>query len=870
MFSQFLHPVTFILVLLWVSACSPESTGKVNSAAADASILATASEQINIKIKVDDNGVLEPCSKGKAQCYTATLTIQLAEQMPLDWRIIFSHLSPISAVHSEQFNLIHLNGDLHEITSKHSDLDANQPYTITFSGDTPLVSESVLFPNYLLIAKNGDAKVIPSTLEQLLPGHQLPRPSHVQPFTTQAQQLRGPQDRIQIASAQSRFDNNQARYAHASNTPEQLLKPRVIPQVKQANWSENVVSLAQGLKLPNTASDIQPALTRLEKVGLTLTENGLPITFLLSDSLGHESYQLTIAERGIEIQHGSLTALHYALYSLAQLYNTEASSLPLGSIADEPAMPFRGLHLDVSRNFRDKAFIFKLLEQMAYYKLNKLHLHLADDEGWRLEIPSLPELTEVGAYRCADVAEQRCLLPQLAGGNGAHSSTLQNSGYYTQSDYIEILKFAKARHIEVIPSLDMPGHSRAAIVAMQARHNRYSLIEDDHKATEFQLSESRDNSQYRSIQHYNDNTLNPCLPATYRFIQEVLNQLVSMHQSAEVKLQRYHIGADETAGAWQQSPACEELIATNPKINQVGALGPYFIERVAAMVHDLGIIPAAWSDGLSHANPAHLPAVVQSNAWGTLYSGAHNDIHQMVNRGWDVVLSSPDVLYFDFPYEADPIEPGYYWGSRSTDTFQVFQFMPKNLPVHAEIWTDNLGHDYAAKDLQSLEKNHSIIGIQAQLWSETVRSNQQANYMLFPRLLAVAERAWHMPKWAEKYAANIHYSRKTELFDQRQQQQLADDWLSFSYRVSQHILPQLIKDGVIPRVSLPGAVVRQGKLQMNSDMSGLVMEYRTDNQTWRSYTQPVDITSEVDVRARVAGTRVVSRVQSISNINTGD
>lgn len=864
--------LTLLMTLLSVGACSPKDESNEDAIAnvSAAKTLETASEEIVIKMKIDDNGILKPCAEGNPACYTGTLIIHLAEQMPSNWRIVFSHLSPISEVQSKHFNLVHLNGDLHEITPKQSDLNEQQPYSIQFKGNTPLVSESVLFPNYLLIAEDGEAKVITSTLEKLLPGHQLPRPAHVEPFSNPAQQLRGPQDEVQIASAQLRFETNKARFDKATIPSEKFEEHRVVPQVKHAQWSGGSAILADGLNFPFIENNIQPALDRLVKVGLSNSEKGLPVSLNQSASLGEEGYQLVIDEQGIEIQHSSPAGLQYGLYTIAQLFDAESNSLPLGSIIDEPDMEFRGLHLDVSRNFRDKGFVLQLLDQMAYFKLNKLHLHLADDEGWRLEIPSLPELTNVGAYRCADLTEQQCLLPQLAGGNGQHESVMQNSGYYSTADYLEILRFAQERHIEVIPSLDMPGHSRAAIVAMQARHTQYSLAENISKANEFYLSEPLDKSQYRSIQHYSDNTLNPCLPATYRFVQEVLNQLISMHEQADVNLERYHIGADETAGAWQDSPACASLIASNPELNEVADLGPYFIERVAVMVNDLGIIPAAWSDGLSHANPGNLPTSIQSNAWGTLYSGAHNEIHQMVNRGWDVVLSTPDVLYFDFPYEADPVEPGYYWGSRSTDTYQVFQFMPNNLPVHAEIWRDKFGSAYAAKQSVNLDSNRSVLGIQAQLWSETVRSNKQANYMLFPRLFAVAERAWHSPKWAEEYSSGTEHSNESGHFDRQQHEQLANDWIRFSQAVSQRIMPKLIEDGVIPRVPLPGAVITQNKLHMNSNFPGLILEYRTGNQDWQIYSQPIAIGSAVDIRSRVPTTQVVSRVQSITNFSEND
>ncbi|MFB1035115.1 MAG: family 20 glycosylhydrolase, partial [Sinobacterium sp.] len=127
----------------------------------------------------------------------------------------------------------------------------------------------------------------------------------------------------------------------------------------------------------------------------------------------------------------------------------------------------------------------------------------------------------------------------------------------------------------------MPGHSRAAIVSMNARYNRLMKEEKPDEAKQYFLTELEDKSQYRSIQHYNDNTLNPCLPATYTFVGEVLTQLIDMHKSAGVPLMRYHIGADETAGAWVDSPACATLIAKNDTLTKAEQLGSYFVEKVA-------------------------------------------------------------------------------------------------------------------------------------------------------------------------------------------------------------------------------------------------------------------------------------------------
>jgi hexosaminidase len=333
-----------------------------------------------------------------------------------------------------------------------------------------------------------------------------------------------------------------------------------------------------------------------------------------------------------------------------------------------------------------------------------------------------------------------------------------------------------------------------------------------------------------------------------------------MHDKAGIPLKRYHIGADETAGAWQGSPACKALIASNDNLQDSSNLGPYFVERVAQMVAAKGIEAAAWDDGLAHAKASQLPAKVQANVWGLLPNGGFDRAHDFVNRGWDTVLSFPDVLYFDFPYQADPKEPGYYWGARSVDSFKVFQFMPDNLPAHAEIWTNSLGHDYESTEQVSVKSGKKFSGIQAQLWSETVLSDDSANYMLFPRLIAFAERAWFKPQWAVTYRAGQTYSRDTKLFDETKQQQMYADWAQFSQTMVTKVLPDLVRDEVLFRLPTPGAKITQGWLHANSMYNGLIIEYQLEGDvSWQTYTQPVKVTKSVILRTSMTGLARFSR-----------
>lgn len=883
LFSIFIKTLLLLGLFLCIDASAYSNS---DDRAANNKLLEDAANSIQIKIRVQHNFTHSGCPNNASSCYQATLFLTLAPIMPKDWRILFSHLSPIQDAQSEYFSLQHLNGDLHEIkpinfTSEQA-LKVSQEYQISFYGFTPLVSESVLFPNYLLVSKDSQARVITSTLSKQLPEQQIPRHQHVLPFTSSEQLMRGANDQVTIANATERFERFSARNSLLQDEKTSFAN-RIIPKVKASTWANKRLDIKDGIALPATIkqnTDLYQAITqRLASNGITLNDKGIKVHLnampkanysldIEGDSIQakhakREVYRLSIGPKAIMVNFTDNAGLYYAFMSLAQLYSSETHSLPIGTINDAPSLGFRGLHIDVSRNFRSKAFILQTIDQMSYYKLNKLHLHLADDEGWRLQIESLPELTEIGGFRCFDEQETQCLLPQLAGGDGLSKSTVKNSGFYGVDDYQAILKYAHARQIEIIPSFDMPGHSRAAIISMRARYQRLMQENKPLQANTFLLTEFEDKSQYRSIQHYNDNTLNPCLPSTYRFIEEVLEKLIDMHNTAGVPLKRYHLGADETAGAWHGSPACTEYIAKHPDINEVSELGPYFIERVTHLVSDLGIIPAAWSDGLSSTNPQNLPSRVQANAWETLYSGGHNSAHEKLNKGWEVVLSTPDVLYFDFPYEADPLEPGYYWGSRFTDTYQVFQFMPFNLPAHAELWTDNFGRPYSAN--AEVTKKQNIIGLQGQLWGETVRTDAEANYMLYPRLLALAERAWHTPTWAEKYQSDKDYSINTNEINNSQKAAIATDWKAFTQLLTTKALGQLVRDGVVPRVPLPGANIQNNILIMQSAFTGLELEYRLADGYWLLYEKPTVVgqQSNIEIRARISNTNISSRIQKL-------
>ncbi|MEP7703175.1 family 20 glycosylhydrolase [Paraglaciecola sp. 25GB23A] len=864
------------MVLLLSGHDSLAASSSVNVAQQQA-LLDQITTETDLSFTILNNVDVEHCQRdvGAAQCYLGTITLNFKQDIKLDdWKIYFSNTSNIKWDGSTVFDIKHINGDIHVIKPQQAQNIKAGLYTIEFKGVGSLVSESEAFPNYFMVATGLQARVLKVTVPIIDADTHLRVSPHVLPFSTRKQTKRSQYDEVELASPQWLYHHyatiNQAFGEHSTESQKSLFNAeRLLPLAQQNQLNSDLrLDLQKGLKIDKMAAhDFSAAFARLAKKGVLVSPAdafGVPLNLELTQhsAIAKQGYQLVITTTSINIKASSNSGLYYGLMSLYQLIDQQ-QTVATGRLVDGPRYDFRGLHVDIARNFHSKAFLLNLLEQMAALKLNKLHLHLAEDEAWRLQIPGLPELTDVGAFRCFDPLEQHCLMPQLGSGPDRDSAV---NGYLSTQDYQDLLRFAAARFIEIIPSLDMPGHSRAAIKAMEARYNRLVAVELTPQAEQYLLTEFADKSEYRSIQHYSDNTLNPCINSTYTFVNKVLDELIKMHAEAGVPLKRYHIGADETAGAWQDSPACQALIAQGKELQSSEQLGAYFVEKVAHIVAQKGIEAAAWDDGLAHAKQSQLPAKIQANIWGLLPNGGYNRAHDFVNRAWDTVLSIPDVLYFDFPYQADPKEPGYYWGARNTDSFQVFQFMPDNLPVHAEFWTDSMGRNYQSDEQISLKNGAKVRGIQAQLWSETVGSDDSANYMLFPRLIAFAERAWVNPNWAVPYQAKQQYSNSSHVFSQSKQQQMYADWASFSQVLLNKVLPGLDRDGVFFRLPTPGAKIENGTLYANAMFSGLGIEFKTINNTqWQVYSGPIKVEGEVSLRSTMPGLSRVSRTVIISS-----
>lgn len=828
---------------------------------------------------------LETCPAKETQCYRSAIELTLPAQLSSDklsseelnhgdWQIYFSQLSPVYFVDAGDFSIEHINGDLHKITPKASfkGFVADQVYRIEFYSQGSQITRSEFMPNFF-VAMGDKAQLIKSTQTQRNKDTGLPEQAYLAPFNADQQFLLAKNDATPFADGQYLAEEYQA--LAADKAPD--ISGKLIPTpLHSQSLNSAPLSLAKGYRL-TAAVDFkgrQAAFDYLASLGFAAKDKGTPLLLQLdtqapkvasteahdSEIKSSEAYRLTITAEQISIRAGSEAGLFYGLQSLAGLISLSDDQLVAIEIQDQPRYAFRGLHIDLARNFHSLDFIKRIIPQLAAYKINKLHLHLADDEGWRLAIPGLPELTDVGAKRCFDLTEQTCLLPQLGSGIADVNPV---DGYLTVAQYQEILQLADAHHIEVIPSLDMPGHSRAAIKSMEARYHNYLAKGDKAKAEEFLLTEFADKTQYSSIQYYHDNTLNVCLPSTYHFIDTVIDEVKKMHQAVGVPLVHYHIGADETAGAWVDSPACIAMQQQKAdKLTGLHSLNGYFIERVANMLAEKGIIAAGWNDGMGEVRPENMPAQVQSNAWSLISDNGHQIAHKQANLGWKVVISTPEVTYFDFPYASHPDERGNHWASRGIDSFKVFSFMPDNLPAHAERWRNSLNQPFIADDSHSqLKPGHRFYGLQGHLWSEMVQSDEQAEYMLFPRMIALAERAWHRAPWelAYDYQGKI-YSQQTQHFARQlngqAEQVLKQDWQTFAAVYANKVQPKLAKAGVFYRIAPPGIRIENQLLVLNSLYPNAELEYQLDSGPWLSYRHAFKLNDVKHIRARVKdGTR---------------
>lgn len=431
--------------------------------------------------------------------------------------------------------------------------------------------------------------------------------------------------------------------------------------------------------------------------GLPLWPGGLgaanSVELLLDTELAPEAYRLSVSGRRAVITAGSPAGAFHGAQTLRQLLGPDAYrraplrrtgwALPYVEIEDTPRFGWRGVLLDVARHFLPKADVLRFLDLMAAHKLNVLHLHLTDDQGWRIEIERYPRLTEVASWRDRSMVGFR---------DGERRDDQPHGGFYTQDDLREIVAYAAARHITVVPEIDLPGHSQAAISA-------YPELGNTDVVDTGELSVWTD----WGISHHVLNVSEP----TLRFFEGVLEEVLEIFPSTFV-----HLGGDECRkDQWRLSRAAQD------RIKELGLAGEeelqsWFIGHFGGWLADRGRRLIGWDEILEGG----LAPGAAVSSWRGYEGGV-----AAARAGHDVVMCPEQHVYLDHRQavgEDEPIPVGYV---RSLEDVYRFE------PVPAELEAEAAAH---------------VIGTQANLWTEFMNDARDVDYRAFPRLAAFAEVAW--------------------------------------------------------------------------------------------------------------------------------
>ena len=404
----------------------------------------------------------------------------------------------------------------------------------------------------------------------------------------------------------------------------------------------------------------------------------------VSDQESMESYQLSVTGKGISVVAPSAAGLFYGFQSLLQLAEQEADgtfSCPLIEIKDSPRFSYRGLHLDVSRHFRTKEFLKKQLDAMARYKLNRFHWHLTDGAGWRLEIKRYPELTEQAAYRPYPNWKA-----WWKGGRKycTKDAPGADGGYYTQEDAREIVEYARQRHITVIPEIEMPGHSEEVLAVFP------------------HLSCSGKPYVNSEVCIGNEDT--------FTFLQNVLLEVMEIFPSEYI-----HIGGDEAnMDSWRKCPLCQKRMKQEG-LADVKELQSYLIHRMEKFLNEHGRQLLGWDEILEGGLAPR--ATVMS------WRGEEGGI-KAAKAGHDVIMTPGGFCYLDSYQDAPTTQPEAIGGYLTLEKVYSYDPIPEVLTKE--------GADY-------------IQGVQANVWGEYITTAEHMEYMIYPRLLALAEVAWTQP-----------------------------------------------------------------------------------------------------------------------------
>jgi hexosaminidase len=417
--------------------------------------------------------------------------------------------------------------------------------------------------------------------------------------------------------------------------------------------------------------------------------------------LGNEGYTIISSAKEVIITANQAAGLFYGMQTMLQLFPKEIEgkvavkanwSIPAINITDYPRFAWRGLMLDVSRNFFTREEVKRYIDEMARFKFNTFHWHLTDDNGWRIEIKSLPRLTGVGAWRvprAGRFGERMAPQPGEAATDG---------GFYTQDDIREIIQYAADRHVTIVPEIDVPGHSMAAIAA----YPELSCTKDAETRVNpgSNFAEWYDNGTFKML---TDNTLNPSDEKVYEFLDKVFTELATLFPNPYI-----HVGGDECyRGYWEKDPDCQALMKQLNTTESVKLHG-YFMNRLEKILNAKGKKLLGWDEILEGGlSPG---ATVMS--WRGIRGGI-----EAAHQGHDVVMTPTTFAYLDYTQGDPTVDPPIYDNLRLKKSYS-FNPVP-----------------------QGVEPKY-ILGGQGNLWTEQIATLRHAEYMTWPRSWALAEDFW--------------------------------------------------------------------------------------------------------------------------------
>lgn len=401
-----------------------------------------------------------------------------------------------------------------------------------------------------------------------------------------------------------------------------------------------------------------------------------------------EGYSLQVSSKGIYINAATSHGIFYGIQSLRQIIVSEQGKwiVQKGIISDHPAFVWRAFMLDEGRNFKGKEEVKRILNEMARLKMNTFHWHLTDDQGWRIEIKKYPKLTEIGAYRDST---------QIGGWKSTTFDPQPHQGFYTQEDIKEIVRYAEGRHIQIVPEIEMPGHSSAAIVA-------YPWLGTIGKPIRVLCRFGTELDLYKISD-----------PKVIQFLDDVLTEVIALFPSPVI-----HIGGDEVRFAmWQSSPEIRAYMKRN-KLSSPAALQVAFTNEMSNRLAAKGKRMMGWNDitgAKLHEYNDNVEDVshTQKLAAGTIvhfWKGDVKLIRETIEKGYDIVNSYHMFTYLDYDYNSISLAKAY-----------SFNPIPDSLP-------------------KTMEKN--VLGMGCQMWGEFINTVEKMNYKIYPRIAAYAEVGW--------------------------------------------------------------------------------------------------------------------------------